>query len=176
VDRIDILMKQWQKERPDLDASSMEVLGRIMLLNRFAESGFERLLKPHNLTLPEFDVLAVMRRCGEPFKMSVGTLCSYSLLSSGAMTNRVDRLEKKGLVQREPNPADRRGILVVLTDKGFDLIESLIVLRLAETDRLTSLLSNEDQTNLAGILKRLVASMQTLDGYVDTALDDLGPL
>jgi len=174
MDRIDILARQWKKERPDLNASPMEVLGRIMLLNRFAESGFERVLKPHGLTLPEFDVLAVMRRCGEPFKISVGALCAYSLLSSGAMTNRIDRLEKKGLVQREPNPEDRRGVLVVLTSEGFNLIDSLIELRFVEADRLTSLLSLEDKSNLSDILKRLVASMQALDGYADTALDDLG--
>jgi len=173
MDRIDILVEQWRKERPDLDASPMEIVGRIMHLDYFVESRFEEIIKSQDITLPEFDVLAVMRRCGKPFKMSVGSLCSYSLLSSGAMTNRIDRLERKGLVVRERNPADRRGVLVVLTNKGFELIQSLIELRLAEANRITSLLSTEDQNNLAAILRRLVTSMQYLDGYADETLDEL---
>jgi DNA-binding MarR family transcriptional regulator len=108
MDRIDHLLKQWEKERPDLDATPVGILGRLMILNGLAERGVSKFLQPHNLTIQEFDVLAILRRCGHPFRRSVGVLCSYSLLSSGAMTNRVDRLEKKGLIRREQNPEDRR--------------------------------------------------------------------
>ncbi len=133
MDRIEQLLEQWKRERPDLDASPMGILGRLMILSRLADRGVEEVLRPHKLTIQEFDVLAVLRRCGPPFRQSVGVLCTHSLLSSGAMTNRIDRLEQKGLVQREPNPEDRRGVYVALTSKGRELIDKLVAERLKES-------------------------------------------
>lgn len=156
MDRIDTLLEQWKQERPDLDATAMGIIGRLMVLNRIAEQGVENELKQYSLTIQEFDVLAVLRRCGPPFKRPVGELCCHSLLSSGAMTNRIDRLEKKELVKREPNPEDRRGVLVALTDKGLEVIDKLIVVRLAEADKRISVLSDEERNQLEYLLKRLL--------------------
>ena len=103
-----------------------------MILSRLSDRGVEQILQPYDLSIPEFDMLAVLRRCGPPFRQSVGELRAHSLLSSGAMTNRVDRLEQKGLVQCEPNPEDRRGVLVVLTKKGRVLIDQVVPERLKE--------------------------------------------
>lgn len=159
TDRIDRLLEQWAIERPDLDASSMGVIGRLMILNRFAEQAMEQTLSEYKITLPEFDVLAVLRRCGPPFKKSIGVLCSYSLLSSGAMTNRVDRLEKKKLVRREQNPQDRRGVVVALTEEGKQLIDVLIEERLNEADKFTSAISLSEKEQLEATLKKLLLSL-----------------
>ena len=150
MDGIDKLLKQWKEERPDLDASSMAILGRMMILDRLALRGVEKLVSQHNIQ--EFDVLAVIRRCGPPFRQPVGVLCEYSLLSSGAMTNRIDRLEKKGLVNREPNPEDRRGVLVALTSSGRVLIDKLVAERLKEAHERVSVLLPEEQENLNSLL------------------------
>lgn len=160
MDRIDHLLKQWEKERPDLDATPVGILGRLMILNGLAERGVSKFLQPHNLTIQEFDVLAILRRCGHPFRRSVGVLCSYSLLSSGAMTNRVDRLEKKGLIRREQNPEDRRGVLVALTSTGRALIDKLIVERLQEAHERVSVLSSKERRQLETLLTKFLASLQ----------------
>jgi len=160
MDRIEQLLEQWKRERPDLDASPMGILGRLMILGRLANRGVEEVLRPHKLTVPEFDVLAVLRRCGPPFRQSVSVLCAYSLLSSGAMTNRVDRLEQKGLIQREPNPEDRRGVLVALTSKGRELIDKLVAERLQEAHERISVLSAKERRQLETLLTHFLAALQ----------------
>ncbi len=158
-DRIHRLLEQWKHERPDLDASPMGILGRLMILSRLLDRGVEQILQPYDLSIPEFDMLAVLRRCGPPFRQSVGELRAHSLLSSGAMTNRVDRLEQKGLVQREPNPEDRRGVLVVLTKKGRVLIDQVVPERLKEGHGRVSVLSKKDRQQLEALLTRFLAAL-----------------
>ncbi len=163
-DRIEKLLEQWKRERPDLDASPMGILGRLMILSRLADRGVEEVLRPHKLTIQEFDVLAVLRRCGPPFRQSVGVLCAYSLLSSGAMTNRVDRLEQKGLVQREPNPEDRRGVHVALTSKGRKVIDQLVAKRLQEAHERVAALSAKERRQLETLLTHFLAALQDTEG------------
>ena len=158
-DRIHRLLEQWKHERPDLDASPMGILGRLMILSRLLDRGVEQILQPYDLSIPEFDMLAVLRRCGPPFRQSVGELRAHSLLSSGAITNRVDRLEQKGLVQREPNPEDRRGVLVVLTKKGRVLIDQVVPERLKEGHGRVSVLSKKDRQQLEALLTRFLAAL-----------------
>jgi len=158
-DRIHRMLEQWKHERPDLDASPMGILGRLMILSRLLDRGVEQILQPYDLSIPEFDMLAVLRRCGPPFRQSVGELRAHSLLSSGAMTNRVDRLEQKGLVQREPNPEDRRGVLVVLTKKGRVLIDQVVPERLKEGHGRVSVLSKKDRQQLEALLTRFLAAL-----------------
>jgi DNA-binding MarR family transcriptional regulator len=153
------MLEQWKHERPDLDASPMGILGRLMILSRLLDRGVEQILQPYDLSIPEFDMLAVLRRCGPPFRQSVGELRAHSLLSSGAMTNRVDRLEQKGLVQREPNPEDRRGVLVVLTKKGRVLIDQVVPERLKEGHGRVSVLSKKDRQQLEALLTRFLAAL-----------------
>jgi DNA-binding MarR family transcriptional regulator len=158
-DRIDTLITQWRTERPDLNASPMGILGRLMILQRLAKDGVVNLLRPHNITIPEFDVLAILRRCGPPFRRSAGELCVHSLLSSGAMTNRIDRLEQKGLVERLPNPEDRRGVLVTLTVEGRALIDRLVEERLQEAQDRVSVLSDSDRVQLEALLARFLEAL-----------------
>jgi DNA-binding MarR family transcriptional regulator len=162
-DRIERLLKQWKQERPDLDTSPMGILGRLMILSRLADCGVAAILRPHNLSIAEFDLLAVLRRCGSPFQQSVGVLCAHSLLSSGAMTNRIDRLEQKGLVQREANPGDRRGVLVALTPNGRTLFDTLLPERLEEAHRRVSVLSTKDRRQLEALLTRFLAALPEED-------------
>ena len=165
MDRIDKLLKQWKEERPDLDASSMAILGRMMILDRLALRAVEKLLSQHNITIQEFDVLAIIRRCGPPFRQPVGVLCEYSLLSSGAMTNRIDRLEKKGLVNREPNPEDRRGVLVALSSSGRVLIDKLVAERLKEAHERVSVLLPEEQENLNSLLTLFLQRLEKSETF-----------
>ena len=160
MDTIEHLLKQWENERPDLDVTPIGILGRLMILSRLAERGVEKVLQPYNLTIQEFDVLAILRRCGPPFRQSVGVLCSYSLLSSGAMTNRVDRLENKGFIRREPNPTDRRGVLVTLTSAGRALIDKLVAERLQEAHERVSVLPSKEQRQLEALLSRFLAALE----------------
>jgi len=131
------------------------VLGRIDLLARELTNDVEELLRLHRLTIPEFDVLAVLRRCGEPYRQSISVLCAHSLVTSGTMTNRLDRLEAKGLVSREPNPEDRRGILVALSPSGRDLIDTVVPLRLKKAGERVSALSSEEIDLLVRFLDRI---------------------
>lgn len=158
-DRIAQLLSQWEQERPDLDASPMGILGRLMILSRLSERAVEQLLRPHGLTIPEFDVLAVLRRCGRPYRQPVGVLSAHSLLSSGAMTNRVDRLETKKLVRRVANPEDRRGVLVELTARGRTLIDRAVSERLDEAHERVAVLSAKDRKQLEALLARFLAAL-----------------
>lgn len=160
MDRIEHLLKQWENERPDLDATPIGILGRLMILSRLTERGVEKVLQPHNLTIQEFDVLAILRRCGPPFRQSVGVLCSYSLLSSGAMTNRVDRLEEKGFIRRAPTAEDRRKVLVVLTSAGRMLIDKVVAERLQEAQERVSVLPSKEQRQLETLLSRFLAALE----------------
>lgn len=161
MDRVDNLLKQWAKETPNLNPTAMGIIGRVMLLNKLSENAFEDALSDHNINLSEFDLLAVLRRCGPPFKSSASDLCAHSLLSSGAMTNRIDRLEKKLLVAREANPQDRRGVLVALTDKGKQLIDTLIEQRFTTADEFISGISNDEKEALEKLLRKLLLSVDT---------------
>lgn len=165
MDRIDKLLKQWKEERPDLDATSMAILGRIMILDRLALRSVEKLVSQHNITIQEFDVLAVIRRCGPPFRQPVGVLCEHSLISSGAMTNRIDRLEKKGLINREPNPEDRRGVLVALSSSGRVLIDKLVTERLKEAQDRVSVLSPEEQEILNSLLTLFLKRLEERETF-----------
>ncbi len=160
MDKIDLMTEQWAKERPELKAESMEIYGRLMMVNKLAEKAMAGFLKSHGLTNPEFDVLAVLRRAGEPYKLSVGELCEAALLTSGAMTNRIDKLVKKKLVEREANMDDRRGVHVVLTAAGFELIDSIIHERFDVADRFMGNLSADDRKSLNKILKTFLISYE----------------
>jgi len=159
-DRVDVLLRQWRKERSDLDVSPMEIIGRIFLLGRLVDQALKPIIEKEDLSVPEFDVLAVLRRSGEPFRLPVWKLREFSLLSSGAMTNRIDRVESKGLVERVPNPEDRRGVLVGLTSKGKETIENILPERIDQAKKQVSFLSARERRQLAGLLRKLLAGME----------------
>ena len=119
-DEVDRLVAAWRRERPDLDVEPLEVLSRVSRLARHLDRARRLAFAEHSLEPWEFDVLTALRRAGTPYQLSPGQLLTQTLVTSGTMTNRIDRLTKKGLVERLPDPSDRRGVLVRLTDEGQD--------------------------------------------------------
>ena len=159
ADRIDIARAQWGRERPDLDPAWTALLGRITDAGELAMRNLNPVFAAAGLQPGEFDVLAALRRAGEPFALSPGALCRTAMLSSGAMTNRIDRLEAAGLVERRPDPRDRRARLVALTGRGRAVIDEVIGAHVANELRLLSPLTGAEREALAGLLKKLVAGL-----------------
>src|ERR1700754_1142904 len=123
-DEVDRLILTWQRERPDLDVAPMEVLSRVSRLARELDRARGQAVDTHGLESWVFDVLAALRRAGPPYQLSPGKLLKETLVTSGTMTNRVDRLAARGLVERLPDPGDRRGVLVQLTLAGRDGVDA----------------------------------------------------
>ena len=122
-DEVDDLVAAWQAQRPDLDVEPMQVLSRISRLARHLDIARRGAFADHGLESWEFDVLSALRRQGPPFQLTPGALLRATLVTSGTMTNRIDRLAAAGLVRREPDPRDKRGVLVTLTDRGREQVE-----------------------------------------------------
>jgi DNA-binding MarR family transcriptional regulator len=157
-DEVDGLVAAWRRERPDLDLAPMEVLSRVTRLAYRVDRHRAEVFGAHGLEAYEFDVLAALRRSGEPFSLSPGQLVRETLVTSGTMTNRVDRLAARGLVEREDHPDDRRGVLVRLTDAGRVKVDAALAGLLAAERTILASLSDPDQDQLVGILRRLLKS------------------
>ena len=158
-DRIEAILSQWKRERPDLDTRPMGVVGRIQ---RAAAALRPRLDETHErsgLAGESFDVLASLRRAGAPYQLTPTQLYREMMLTSGAMTNRIDRLEEAGLVARRPDAEDRRGTLVRLTAKGKALIDSAAEKHVANEERLLSALTVREQQQLGELLRKLLVSL-----------------
>jgi DNA-binding MarR family transcriptional regulator len=167
-DRVDSILEQWASERPDLDASPIGIFGRISRIDRLFEQSMAEFLRPHGLTLGLFDVLAALRRNGEPFQAKPSELAAMTMLTSGGMTGRLDQLEKLNLVLRVPDPDDRRVMMAQLSRQGRSLIDRLMGEHLErERDRLEWLQTGEPE-EFAGYLRKLESSIRSLDGRVET--------
>jgi len=160
-DDVDRVLEQWAEERPDLDASPIGVFGRLSRAERVLDRALSRTFNRSGLVRGEFDVLATLRRNGEPYSLAPTELYRSMMLSSGAMTNRLDRLEERGLVRRSQDTDDRRGVRITLTEKGFDLIEEAVEAHVENEQRLLAGLSEEERLHLAELLGKLMSSMQT---------------
>lgn len=158
-DHVDFILEQWARERPDLDASPMGVIGRTTRAARSLDRGLQEGFRPFDIAGWAFDVLATLRRSGPPFRLTPTKLSDTLMLSSGAMTNRLDHLECAGLIERLPDPTDRRGVLVALTAKGRALIDEAIAAHVANEHRLLAALSPEEQRTLAALLRKLLLSL-----------------
>lgn len=156
-DDVDRILAQWAVERPDLETVAMGVFGRIQRIARAAGETQDRAYAAYGIGRPEFDVLATLRRSGRPFQLSPGALAASMMLSTGGTTARLDRLEKAGLVERSPDPSDRRAILVRLTDRGFTVADQAVTAGLAEQQRLLSHLTPAQQSQLSDLLKKLLS-------------------
>jgi DNA-binding MarR family transcriptional regulator len=152
-DPIDQILGQWSDERPDLDTTSLGVVIRVMTLYRSFSRQAARALEPLDLELWEYDVLSALCRQGEPYVLPATRLARETELSSGAMTNRIDRLEGRGLVRRRPDRNDRRGVNVSLTAKGRTLIDEAIQHRLDAARESLRALSPAQQRELARLLR-----------------------
>ena len=158
-DRVDTVLEQWKRERPDLDASPVAVVGRVSRLSRALEDRLEPVYEQHGLDGGLFDVLAALRRQGPPFRLSPRELADASMLSSSATTKRLDRLERAGLIVRKPDPNDRRGVSIELTPTGRKVIDAAYPQHMANEDRLLAPLTKTERRQLAGLLRKLLASL-----------------
>jgi DNA-binding MarR family transcriptional regulator len=157
-DEIDRIVGQWNRERPDVDVSPTHVLQRITRLSLLQEVSFARIFARHGLTWGEYLVLAALRRSGPPYRMNPTALYGSVILSSGGMTKRLDRLERAGLVERLPDPTDRRGRLVGLTDHGREVVDAALLDHLENEQQLLAALDSEEREQLGGLLRKLLAS------------------
>jgi DNA-binding MarR family transcriptional regulator len=156
-DEVDRLVEAWRRERPDLDVAPMHVLSRVTRLARHLDLARRQAFADRGLESSEFDVLSALRRSGKPYELSPGQLLRETLVTSGTMTNRVDRLAGKGLVRRLPDPADRRGVIVQLTAEGRARVDSALEQLLMQERRLLGALSASDQSDLADLLRTVVS-------------------
>lgn len=160
MDRSDIAVEQWGRQRPDLPPLPMAIFGRLSeAAERVAREHLNPLFSEAGLQPGEFDVLATLRRSGEPCMLSPTRLYEAMMLSSGGMTDRIDRLERAGLVERRADPKDRRGKLIALTDAGRRVIDETIGRHVANEERLLSNLTRREQETLDSLLKKLIASL-----------------
>jgi DNA-binding MarR family transcriptional regulator len=159
-DAVDKILAQWQQERPDLDVSPMGIIGRIGRLAKHLERAIQTTFAEFGLTIGEFDVLATLRRAGEPYQLSPTELFNALMVTSGTMTHRVDRLEQAELVRRSPDPTDRRGMLIQLTDQGFSVIEKAVEAHVLNEHHVLSGLEATEREALAQLLRKLLVSFE----------------
>jgi len=162
-DEVDRLVEAWRRERPDLDVSPLEVLSRVTRLARHLDRARRSAFAAHELEAWEFDVLSALRRAGEPYQLSPGQLLTQTLVTSGTMTNRIDRLAGRGLVQRLPDPGDRRGVLVRLTDAGRARVDAALADLLDHERTILAALPDDRHDDLARLLRTLVAPFDNHD-------------
>lgn len=158
-DQVDKLLIQWTHERPELDWSGLSVVVRILFLSKVFRQSAEQALAPLRLKLWEYDVLSALRRQGPPFQMPATALARASMLTTGAMTNRIDRLEERGLVIREMEPSDRRGVNVRLTSRGRDLIDAAIEARLTAASAQLQVLSMAERRAVSDGLRKVLLAV-----------------
>jgi DNA-binding MarR family transcriptional regulator len=157
-DSVDSILGQWARERPDLDCSPMGVIGRISQLQREVHLAQRATFARHGLDVPSFDVLAALRRAGEPYQLTPTALMRTALVTSGAITQRLDRLEEKGLITRERSAADGRAVVVTLTAAGRAALDAALPDHLETEQRLLDGLSDAEREQLAGLLRRLLVA------------------
>lgn len=157
VDEVDRIVAAWHRERPDLDVTPLTVLSRVTRLARHLDLARRGAFARSGLEAWEFDVLAALRRAGAPYRLSPGALLTQTLVTSGTMTNRIDRLVAHGLVRREPSPEDRRGVLVRLTEEGLARVDAAMTDFLAVEASLLRGLTPEQRDELAALLRIVVS-------------------
>ena len=158
-DHVALIVHQWEKERPDLDPSPIAIVGRLSRLSRLAEHKIEVNFKKYGLQGGTYDLLATLRRSGEPFTLTPTQLQTEMMLSSGATTYRIDLLEKRGLLERSPDPGDRRGTLVRLTAAGKKLVDEVAETHLATEKEFLSSLTETQKRKLAELLGQLAQAV-----------------
>lgn len=161
TDAVDAITAQWRGERPDLDPSPMGVFGRIARASVLAQRELDSVFAGFGLTGGDFDVLATLRRSGEPYRLTPGELSSATMVTTGGMTKRLDRLEAGGLIRREPDPTDRRGKLIALSDTGRQLVDGAVEAHLRNEERLLAGLPVAKRERLASLLRELLLTLES---------------
>jgi DNA-binding MarR family transcriptional regulator len=162
-DAVDEILEQWSAERPDLDTSRLSVVVRVMALYKPFLRQATRALDPLQLELWEYDVLSALRRQGKPFSLPATALAHATGLSTGAMTNRIDKLEARGFVDRKDDPHDRRSVIVKLTPQGMKIIDKSIQLRLEAANQSLRALRPEEREALGGLLRKVVITSAEIE-------------
>lgn len=154
-DEVDRIVEAWSRERPDLDFAPMQVLSRVSRLGKHLDRERRDAFAASGLEPWEFDVLSALRRAGTPYRLSPKALLQQTLVSSGTMTNRIDRLVERGLVERHTDPNDGRGILVQMTDEGRSRVDSAISTLLDAEAALLAALPRAERERLGSLLRKL---------------------
>ena len=160
TDDVDRIVEAWRRERPDLDVTPLHILSRVSRLARHLDLARGSAFARHGLEGWGFDVLSALRRAGPPYELSPGQLVAQMLVTSGTMTNRVDRLAARGLVARGPDPSDRRGVKVTLTPAGLALVDAALADLLERERVLLAQLPPSEQDDLSGLLRRLLSPFE----------------
>jgi DNA-binding MarR family transcriptional regulator len=161
ADDVDRIVSAWRRERPDLDVTPLEVFSRVSRLARRLDLARGTAFAEYGLDGWEFDVLSALRRTGTPYELSPGQLVTETLVTSGTMTNRVDRLAARGFVQRHPDPTDRRGVIVRLTPSGMAVVDAALSDLLTHEHELLAELAVGERDALSGLLRRLLRPFET---------------
>ena len=159
-DDVDAIVEAWRRERPDLDVEPLHVFSRVSRLARLLDLDRTSAFARHELEGWEFDVLSALRRAGQPYQLSPGRLVQETLVTSGTMTNRIDRLATKGWVERLRSPTDRRGVIVRLTQVGQAAVDAAMADLLAREGELLDDMSADERAALTRALKRLLAPFE----------------
>lgn len=160
ADEVDLILAAWARELPDVDVTPLGSLSRISRLAKHLDRARRDAFAAHELEVWEFDVLAALRRQGRPYELSPGELIRQTLSTSGTMTNRVNRLEARGLVVRQPNADDRRGVLVRLTNEGRERVQEALADLLTYERRVLASIEPGERDELAAVLRRLLAPFE----------------
>ncbi|MEV8098767.1 MarR family transcriptional regulator [Kitasatospora sp. NPDC085879] len=163
ADHVDTVLAQWARQRPDLDVSPMAVIGRLKRVALLLEPEMRRTFAAHGLDAASFDVLATLRRNGPDNPLTPAQLMRSAMVTSGAITQRLDRLQANGLVTRSPSPTDGRVVLVALTEEGLALVERALPDHLATEERLLGGLSAAERDGLATVLRTLLETLEEPD-------------
>ncbi|QVQ52566.1 MarR family transcriptional regulator [Spiractinospora alimapuensis] len=159
TDAVDRVLTQWHTQRPDLDPTPMGVIGRISRAAQLLDTQLRDGFATHGLNRGEFDILATLRRADPPHRLTAGALVASTMVTSGAITNRIDRLVAKNLVHRDTDPDNRRSVLIGLTDEGHQLIDTALVAHLDREQRLLSALTPTQRHQLADLLRTLLLDL-----------------
>jgi DNA-binding MarR family transcriptional regulator len=158
-DHLDMVLAQWAAETPELDATPMGVVGRLQRASRLLDKAIADRFADHGLQLWEFDLLATLLRSGAPYELTAGRLGELSMVTSGAITNRVDRLVQRGLVDRRTDPDNRRSVLISLTESGNEAVRGALVDHVDNEKQLLAVLGPRERTQLAGLLRTLLVGL-----------------
>ncbi len=158
-DRIDEILTQWQHQAPELDISSLGVIGRLLRIARLLEKHREVVLANFGLNLWSFDMLATLRRQGPPYQLTPTALYGLLMLSSGAMTNRIDRLETEGFVARLRDPSDRRSVMVQLTEVGIERVDAVMPVLFERENQLLAELTESETETLISLLRQFLDTL-----------------
>jgi DNA-binding MarR family transcriptional regulator len=158
---IDQIVDQWRRERPDLNVAPLAVFGRLFRTVRLADAALGEMLADHKLQAGWFDVLAALRRAGAPYELNPTQLMRATMVSSGGMTKRLDRLAQAGLVERKLDPTDRRGTLIKLTRRGKATIDKAIEVHLTNEEQLLRSLTSAQRRTLDDLLRTLLADLES---------------